>query len=158
MGRISLAVRTCPDFKRSVWFLELNGQAIAYSLVIQYKGTAYMAKTSYNNQYRHFYPGIYINNVAIRDLFNSGRISMIDFMTNLPFMKTWTHRRLLRVRFLLWKGFLPNLLELTIQQPQIRRVMWRLIPRVDATTGIGINESHAIFFNHEHYSVELCQF
>jgi hypothetical protein len=122
----SLAIRTCPDFKRSVFFLEVNDQAIAYHLVIQYKGTAYMVKTSYNNQYRKFGPGIYTTNVAIHDLFNCGRIKIIDFMTNLPFMKTWTSRHLLRFRLLLWKGFLPNLFELTIQLPQIRKIMWRI--------------------------------
>jgi hypothetical protein len=124
----SLAIRTYPDFKRSVWFLELNDHAIAYSLVVQYKGTAYMCKTSYNNQYRKFSLGIYINNVMVRDSFNSGSITMIDLMTNLPFYKYWTSKYMLRVRLLLWKGFLPNLFELLIQRPQTRRIMWRLIP------------------------------
>jgi hypothetical protein len=126
----SLAIRRCPDFKRSVWFLELNGQAIAYSLVIQYKGTAYMMKTSYNNQYRRLYPGIYVNNEAIRDLFNCGRIRMIDFMTNLPAMRTWTFRRLLRFRLSLWREFLPNLFALAIRQRLIRNIMSYLIPEL----------------------------
>jgi hypothetical protein len=126
----SLAIRSCPDFKRSVWFLELNDHAIAYTLVIEYKGTAYVAKTSYKYQYRKLSPGIYINNVMVRDLFNSDRIKTIDFTTNLPFYKYWTSRRLLRVRLFLRKGFLPNLLKLTIRQPQIRRIMWRLIPEL----------------------------
>lgn len=131
----SLAIRTCPSFKRSVWFLELNGHAIAYSLVIQYKGTAYIAKTSYDNQYREFYPGIYAINGAVRDLFNCGRVKTIDFMTNLPFVKKWASVHQLRFRFLLWKGFLPNLFELIVQQLQISRVMRRLIPKIISLFG-----------------------
>jgi CelD/BcsL family acetyltransferase involved in cellulose biosynthesis len=125
----SLAIRTYPNLKRSTWFLELNGYAIAYSLVFQYKGTAYVGKTSYNNQYRKIYPGIYINNAAIQNIFNCGRIKTIDFMTNLPFQEIWKSKNLLRSRLLLCKGSLPNL-ELTIQLPQIRRVMRRLIPEL----------------------------
>jgi hypothetical protein len=125
----SLAIRTYPDLKRSTWFLELNGYAIAYSLVLQYKGTAYIGKTSYNNQYRKIYPGIYVNNVAIQNLFNCGGIKTIDFMTNLPFHEIWKPKNLLRTRLLLFKGSLPNL-ELIIQLPQIRRAMRRLIPEL----------------------------
>jgi hypothetical protein len=122
----SSAIKTCPGFKRSVWFLELNGHPIAYSLVILYKGTAYVTKTSYDNQYREIYPGIYAINESVRYLFNSGGVKTIDFMTNLPFVQKWASMHQLRVRFLLSKGFLPNLLTLLIQQPQTR-IMWRLI-------------------------------
>jgi Acetyltransferase (GNAT) domain len=126
----SLAISTYPDFKRSTWFLELNGSAIAYTLVFQYKGAAIMAKTSYNNQYRKIYPGIYLNNVAIQHLFNCDRIKTIDLMTSLPFHDIWEHELLLRVRLCLWKGFLPNLLELFIQRRQTRRIMSYLFPKL----------------------------
>jgi len=124
----SFAIRTYPDFERSVWFLELNGDAIAYSLVVQYEGTAYIAKTSYNNQYRKIYPGIYVNNAAIQNLFNCDRIKIIDLMTNLPFHEIWKSKHLLRVELSLWKGFLPNLFESIIQRQQIRTITGRLIP------------------------------
>lgn len=123
------AVRKYPDFKRSVWFLELNGKPIAYTLVLQYKGTAYTCKTSYNKEYRRFSPGIYLKNVAIRDLFDSGKIKMIDFMTNLPFHERWTSTRLSRVEFFLSKGYVPKLLELTVQQPATRKAMRCLLPK-----------------------------
>lgn len=122
----SLAIRTYQDFKRSTWLLELNGCNIAYSLVVQYKETAYITKTSYNNQYRKIYPGIYINNVAIQNLFDNGGIKTIDLLTHLPFHEIWKSKHLSRVRFLMWKGFLPNLYEWLIQRPQIQ-IMWRLI-------------------------------
>ena len=123
-----LAARNFPGYKRSVWFLELNGQIIAYCLVVQYKGTAYISKTSYNNQFRHLYPGIYLINVVIRELFNSGCVRLIDFMTNLPFMQIWTDKRLLRVRFLLSKGFVPKLLVSFEQQPTLKLVLQKFFP------------------------------
>lgn len=122
------AIRNCPDFKRGVWFLELNGHVIAYSLVVQYKETAYIAKTSFNSENRKLYPGIYIFNRAIRDLFNSGSIKTIDLMTNLSFMKKWASLNLLRIRLLLWKGVLPNLLVSLVQRRQPRRIMRYLFP------------------------------
>jgi CelD/BcsL family acetyltransferase involved in cellulose biosynthesis len=110
----NLLTRSHLDFKRRVWMLELNDQPVAYNLALLYKGTAYMFKTSYKNQYRKFYPGIYINNIAIRDLFDSGNVQLIDFMTNLPFHKRWTSKYLVRVRFLMWKGFLAKLIRVNI--------------------------------------------
>ncbi len=124
----SLALKTYDGFKRYVWLLDLGGKDIAYSLVFEYKETAYFVKTSFNNEFRRLYPGIYTNHVAIESFFTSGNVKAIDFLTNLPFHKIWASNYLSGVRVLLCKGFLPNLLELTIQQPQIRRVMWRLIP------------------------------
>lgn len=123
-----LAASEFPGYKRSVWFLELNGQEIAYCLVVQYKGTAYIAKTSYNNQFRRLYPGIYLINAVIREFFNSGSVTMIDFMTNLPFMEIWTDKRLSRIRFLLTKGFVPNLLESIGHQPKLRLILQKFFP------------------------------
>ena len=125
----STALKTFSGLRRSVWFLELNGQAIAYTMVLQYKGVAYTFKTSFDDKYRKLSPGIYIKNVALRDLFNSGRVALIDFMTNLPFHDRWTSTQQSRVEFLLSKGFLPNLIRRTIQQPQARTVMRRLLPK-----------------------------
>ena len=123
------AIRNNPNVKRKVWFLELNCKPIAYSLAIQYKGTAYLAKTSYNNQYRGIYPGIYIFNRAIRDLFNCGEVKKIDFLTNLPFLKKWASKYKSRSRFFLYRGFLPKLLEMRAQQPQIQTIL-RFIPKL----------------------------
>jgi hypothetical protein len=92
---------TEPDFKWRVWFLELNGQTLAYCLVIQYKKTAFIVKTSYNVRYKRLYPGIYVNNVAIRELFNERQVRNIDFTTDLPFMRTWASTCLPRVRVMM---------------------------------------------------------
>jgi hypothetical protein len=79
-----------PNLDWNVWFLELAGHPIAYTLVIFYAGVAYITKTSYNARYRRFYPGIYINQAAIRQLWDTKNIRLIDFLTDLQFMETWT--------------------------------------------------------------------
>jgi len=92
---------TEPDFKWRAWFLELNDQTLAYSLVLQYKETAFIIKTSYNSCYKRFSPGICVNNAAIHELFNEGHVRDIDFSTDLPFMRTWTSTCLPRVRVIM---------------------------------------------------------
>jgi hypothetical protein len=78
------------DVDWNVWFLEIDGHPIAYTLVVVYSGIAYITKTSYNARYRRFYPGIYVNHVAIRQLWDTKNIKLIDFLTDLQFMETWT--------------------------------------------------------------------
>jgi hypothetical protein len=122
-----LAIRTYEGFKRRVCFLNLDGKVIAYNLAIEYKGTAYMCKTSFNNEYRKLNPGIFVINMSIRDSFDSGNVSRIDFMTNLPFHKRWTRMCLFRVEVLLVKGILPKLLVSIVRQPKIRLIMRRFV-------------------------------
>jgi len=87
-----------PDLKCRIWFLELNDRTLAYTLVLQYKRTAYIAKTSYDERYKRLYPGIYINNAAIRELFIEDQVRKIDWLTDLPFHRNWTSLCLPRVR------------------------------------------------------------
>jgi hypothetical protein len=112
----SSEIRINPNFNRRVWFLTLNETVVAYNLAILYKGTAYFCKTSFDNRYRRLYPGVFLNNVAIRELFNDGDVKFIDFMTNLPFHARWTKTRLERKRLLLSKGFVPKLLDMVLKQ------------------------------------------
>lgn len=100
------AANTIPTFRRRIAFLYLNDTAIAYHLAFEYQGTAYMCKTSFNNKYRHLYPGVYLVNEAIRDSFDSGNVQMIDFLTSLPFHERWTRNNHLRVEVFLCNGFL----------------------------------------------------
>jgi len=90
-----------PGFKWDVWFLELNNQAIAYSLFIKYKGVSYCVKTSYNRRYKRLYPGIYVINAAICEFFNKHQIRKICFLTDLPFHETWTSLCSPRVRIVM---------------------------------------------------------
>jgi hypothetical protein len=118
-----LAAKNETDFIYSVRFLEVNHEIVAYTLIIQYKEKAFMAKTSYDNRYRKFYVGTYISHVAIRDLFNGGQIRTVDFLTDLPFMKTWTSLSLNRIRVMIWKGNLATLVEWLISRAHIARAL-----------------------------------
>jgi hypothetical protein len=100
--------KTEPDFKWSVWLLELNDQTLAYLLACQYKEVAYFTKTSYDGRYKRFTPGIYICNAAIRELFNKHRIRKVDFLTDLPFMETWTSLCSPRVRIVMSRKRVPH--------------------------------------------------
>jgi len=90
--------RTEPGFKWSVWLLELDGKTLAYCLFLQYKGVAFDVKTSYDARYKRFYPGVCINNAAINEMFKKREVRRIDFLTDLPFHRTWTSMCLPRVR------------------------------------------------------------
>jgi hypothetical protein len=103
--------KTNPDFKFKLWFLELNDQAIAYDSVIEYRGTAFFAKTSYAEKYRRLYPGIFICNVLISDQFRRQEVKTIDFLTNLPYMRRWNVICSPRVRFILSEGAMSDLFE-----------------------------------------------
>jgi hypothetical protein len=105
-----LAAKNYYGFKRSIWFLELDNHPIAYTLVIQYLGTAYLVKTSFNDEFRKFSPSIFLTNEIINSSFCSGNLKLIDFMTNLPFMQKWKPIQLSRIQFSLRKGYLPKLL------------------------------------------------
>jgi hypothetical protein len=79
-----------PDFQWNIWFLELNKVRIAYLLVLHYGKVAYITKGSYAEQFKSFYPGIYLRNYVIHKLFDSEEIERIDFLTSLSFHQTWT--------------------------------------------------------------------
>ncbi len=103
------AANTNPDFKCKIWFLELNNQAIAYQLVIEYRGTAFFAKTSFVEKYRQLSPGKFVQQAIITEQFKRREIETIDFLTNLPYMKTWNVTCFLRVKFTFNKSFISNL-------------------------------------------------
>jgi hypothetical protein len=105
-----LANNTNPDFKCKIWFLELNNQTIAYHLVIEYDGTAFITKTSFDEKYRNLSPGIFVHQAIITEQINRRETKTIDFLTNLPFMKTWNVKCYPRVTFTLNKNSFSDLL------------------------------------------------
>lgn len=76
-------------FESEIWFLKLNGNPIAYQLVLSGKETSFFVKTSYNSKFRDCSPGIFIVNAAIKETFKRTRVKKISFITNLPFMQLW---------------------------------------------------------------------
>lgn len=113
-----------PDFNWSVWLLELNERTLSYVLVLQYKGVAYLAKTSYDERYSRFFPGIYIQNAAIRELFNKGQVRKINFLTDFPFMRTWTSLCLPRVRVLMLHKSVPHtIVRFALSSKHVRKIL-----------------------------------
>jgi hypothetical protein len=113
-----------PHFKWSIWFLELNTQAIAYSLLLQFKELALIMKTSYDKRYKKLFPGIYVNNALIRELFENTKIKRIDWLTDLEFHRNWTTICLPRVRVLLsQKGLISPLLGFTLASTSTRKLL-----------------------------------
>jgi hypothetical protein len=109
--QISRKAAKSPRFELNVWFLVLNDQALAYSLAVRYKKAAFIAKTSYDQRYRSLYPGIYVNNMVIKELFSKGHVKLIDWNTDLPFHRNWTSICPPRVRVLIsQRGAIPNIL------------------------------------------------
>jgi CelD/BcsL family acetyltransferase involved in cellulose biosynthesis len=116
-----------PDFKWKVWFLELNRQTLAYLLVLQYKKIAFITKGSYNEKYKRFYPGIYIRNYVIHELFNKGEVRSIDFLTNLPYHRTWTSICVPRVRVALSKGVVPTIARFVFESAGFKKIRLSLL-------------------------------
>jgi len=96
-----------PDFAWHVAFLEINGRKIAYSFWIEYKHTGFICKTSFDQRFRKYYPGIFVNNIVVRELFKKPGIKQIDFQTNLPFHERWTSTLKPRFRLMISKSLIP---------------------------------------------------
>jgi CelD/BcsL family acetyltransferase involved in cellulose biosynthesis len=100
-----------PAFDWKVWFLEIANRTAAYQLVLEYKNVAYLTKTSYDQRYETFSPGMYLINTVICDLFNENQVKAIDFLTDLPFVRTWTSVCKQRYKVTMTKGIIPTLAE-----------------------------------------------
>jgi hypothetical protein len=99
-----------PNFKWGSWFLELEGEAIAYILGVKYKGVAYLVKTSYDEKYRRFYPGVILLNSAIQQLFVEQQNERIDWLSDLPYLQAWTNVCLPRITVQLTRGAIPTII------------------------------------------------
>ena len=104
------AAKFNPDFKCKIWFLELNNLTIAYHLVIEYDRTAFITKTSFAEKYRNLSPGIFVHQAIITYEIIRRESKTIDFLTNLPFMKTWNVKCYPRVTFTLKRSSMSDLL------------------------------------------------
>ncbi|MGD0158849.1 MAG: GNAT family N-acetyltransferase [Candidatus Bathyarchaeia archaeon] len=116
-----------PSFKWNTWFMELNGKTIAYTIVIEYKGIAYIVKTSYDENYKRLCPGIVIQNSVIQGLLTKGQRSYIDFISDLPYQKTWTSKCLPRVKVQLTKGAMPIIIQ-SFKDAIAEKVFSRFVP------------------------------
>lgn len=137
---LNSATQIQPDLDWAVWFLEIDGRPIAYTLVVFYAGVAYITKTSYNARYRRLYPGIYINHAAIRQLWDTKNVRLVDFETDLQFMETWTDDVEGRVRIVISKNpILPFLLGPFLSSNHTKKTLGPIIRAVlDRLPGLAI--------------------
>jgi hypothetical protein len=99
-GAQSMAQRAS-NFTWNLWFLDIETQPVAYSLVLHFRDVTYIVKTSYDKRYRRLYPGIYLNNALIQEVFTRQQSTAIDWLTDLDFHRNWTTTCLPRVRVLM---------------------------------------------------------
>ena len=109
--RVSPQLSKEPQFKWNIWSLELSDKTIAYCIVFEYFDVAFIIKTSFDEQFKRFCPGIILQNAIIHEQFNNGRITSVDFTSDLPYQKTWTDECIPRTRILLAKGILPTTMQ-----------------------------------------------
>jgi hypothetical protein len=86
------------DLKRKLWFLEIEGRLVAYAMVFQHRGVAYVAKTSFAEEYSWVGPGKHMMSAVMKDLFDCREVQKIDFMTYLPMVRFWRASAMKRVR------------------------------------------------------------
>ena len=113
-----------PGFEWKVCFLDLNEHTIAYYLVFQYKETAFLLKTSYDERYKKLHPGSFLRYAIIREFFNSKKVKSIDFITDLNHHRKWTPICLPRVSVVLTNGTLPAIWKQTFEYPLLSKVMY----------------------------------
>ena len=113
-----------PNFKWSVWFLDLNGKAVSYLLVAEYNGVACLVRTSYNLQYRRFSPGTVIQDAALQGLFIGGQNKYIDFLGDLPWIQVWADKCRPQLTVRLTEGLVPTfILQFVLRNPLVRRIL-----------------------------------
>jgi hypothetical protein len=137
LGILTAASNTSfePGFSWQVAFLEIGGKKIAYNFWFAYKGTGFFCKTSFDNDFRKYYPGVYINNAVIREIFINSAIKQIDFMTSLPFHARWTPKIVPRTRIIISNSPIPIVIAKTLQnryilpvRSNIGKAIYRILP------------------------------
>ena len=88
---ILLAIKLIPmDYGYRLYFLRFNKVIISYVIVFYQSSVAYICKTTYNENYKSYYPGLLLMNEAIQDMYEDPNIILFDFLTNMSFMSLWT--------------------------------------------------------------------
>ena len=85
------AIKLMPsDYGYKLYFLRFNKAIISYVLVFNQSNVTYICKTTYNEDYKSYYPGLLLMNEAIQDMYEDQNITLFDFLTNMRFMSLWT--------------------------------------------------------------------
>jgi len=113
-----------PLYESKVWFLDVDGVAIAYLIVLSYKGTAVFIKTSFNAHFKRFSPSKFLINSVIREVFRKETVNKIDFVTNLPFIKAWKPLCEHRTRVIMEVNpFLSRVIRVVLRNPLMQKVV-----------------------------------
>ena len=83
------------------WIMELDGRPISFSVVSVMGKVAYLGKTSYDLRYAHFSPGTVLLARVFQDLFESEKVSRMDFFTMQDYQRHWQPKELTRDAFLI---------------------------------------------------------
>jgi hypothetical protein len=102
---------TQASFRWITYFLELEGKAIAYVLVLQLNDRAYIKRTSFIESYRTFSPGIYLLNYVLKELFEHCDVKIIDFCSDHSYIQTWADTCIPRTLVVVSKGVMPLYVE-----------------------------------------------
>jgi hypothetical protein len=113
--------KSLEQYNWAVMFLELNNIKIAHAILIYYKNKSIIWKTSFNKEYNILSPGKYLLNESVKEMFNKPRIEIIDFLTNVSVLRTWTSNKINRARVLASKGLFSSIVVRLIQiwRPEI---------------------------------------
>jgi len=120
-----LLAKTTPEFTYSVHFLEIDEKPVAFVISLRYKQTGAMVKTSFDERYRAYSPGLVVWNAAFRALFENKNVKKIDFGTDMPFMRIWRPICQSRTRVLLTKGVFPTRVMSLYRNIRVRKLLTR---------------------------------
>ena len=113
-----------PSFTWKVYFLNLNERILAYVLVFQYKETAFLVKTSYDERYKKLSPGSFLQYFVVREFFGTMAVKSIDFVTDLEYHRRWTSTCLPRIRIMIANGTLPTIWKRMSEYSHLSKIMW----------------------------------
>jgi CelD/BcsL family acetyltransferase involved in cellulose biosynthesis len=74
------------------FLLELDGAPIAYVVFIRPTGKAYAMFTGYDLRLAHESPGMVCFSKALNQIFDEGGVSEVDFLSNYPYLHSWTDK------------------------------------------------------------------
>jgi CelD/BcsL family acetyltransferase involved in cellulose biosynthesis len=81
--------KSTSPFRWKVYFLELKSIPIAFNLVFAVNGTAYLKRGAYDSRYKKFFPGFFLDNYVIHNLFNEAKVHVIDWCADHHYQKFW---------------------------------------------------------------------
>lgn len=122
LSTISNVKENNSKFHWRAYILQLNNHDIAYVLVFRNKHTWFVKRTSYDEHYKALYPGLFIMNYTIQDLFSEPHSKLIDFCTDHGYLEVWAKKRLDRTVLILSKSSMLSLAAHVRSNPCLRRI------------------------------------